>query len=185
MRRIVALTSAALLAACTSASGPRPEGPPGGTDVAPFVRNCASAVFGEPNIENAVSLGPLMLVGIPQAARLPSRAFKPHEGRYSAIKVLAVVMQSSHVTVTVPAGQRDWVSLLYDPTARATRNGFLLSAGDPRVTFKTCPGREPQYNGGGLETHDGRARAQIESRTSSTSGSISLGAGDSCPIDEK
>jgi hypothetical protein len=148
------------------------------------VRNCASAVFGEPNIENAVSIGPLMLVGIPQAARLPSRAFKPHEGRYSAIKVL-VVMGSSDVTVTVPAGQRDWVSLLYDPAARATRNGFLLSAGNPRVTFKTCPGREPQYNGGFIATKPGCVRLDIESRTSSASGWISLGAGDSCPTDEK
>ena len=185
MRGIIPLTSAALLAACTSASGPRPEGPPGGTDVAPFVRNCASAVFGEPNIENAVSLGPLMLVGIPQAAKLSSRAFKPHEGRYSAIKVLAVVMGSSDVTVTVPAAQRDWVSLLYDPTARATRNGFLLSAGDPRVTFKTCPGKDPQYNGGFIATKPGCVRLEVESGTSSESGSISLGAGVSCPTDEK
>ena len=185
MRGIIALTSAALLATCTSASGPRPEGPTGAKDVAPFVRNCASAVFGEPNIRNAVSIGPLMLVGIPQAARLPSRAFKPHEGRYSAIKVLAVVLESSDVTVTIPAAQRDWVSLLHDPGARATKNGFLLSAGDPRVTFKSCPGGEPQYNGGFIATRPGCVRLEVESRTSSTSGWISLGAGDSCPTDEK
>jgi hypothetical protein len=185
MRGIIALTSAALLAACPTASDPRQGGPTGAKDVAPFVRDCASAVFGEPNIENAVSLGPLMLVGIPQAARLPSRAFKPHEGRYSAIKVLAVVMGSSDVTVTVPRSQRDWASLLYDPTARATRNGFLLSAGDPRVTFKTCQGGEPQYNGGFIATKPGCVRLEIESRTSSTSDWISLGAGDSCPTDEK
>lgn len=126
-----------------------------------------------------------MLVGIPQAARLPSRAFKPREGRYSAIKVLAVVMGSNDVTVTVPISQRHWVSLLYDPTARATRNGFLLSAGDPRVTFKTCQGGKPQYNGGFIATKPGCVRLEIESRTSSTSDWISLGASDSCPTDEK
>jgi hypothetical protein len=185
MRGIIALTSTALLAACSSASGPRPEGPTGLQGGAPLVRNCASAVFGEPNSENAVSLGPLMLVGIPQAARLSSRAFKPHDGRYSAIKVLAVVMGPNDVTVTVPSSQRHWVSLLYDPTARATRNGFLLSAGDPRVTFKTCQGGEPQYNGGFIATKPGCVRLEIESRTSSTSDWISLGAGDSCPTDEK
>jgi hypothetical protein len=184
MRGIIALISAALLATCTSASDPRPEGPTDATEVAPFVRNCASAVFGEPNIENAVLIGPLMLVGIPQAAKLPSRAFKPHEGRYSAIKVLAVVTGSSDVSVTVPAGQRDWVSLLYDPTARATRNGFLFSAGDPRATFKTCPGGEPQYNGGFIATKPGCVRLDVENRTSSASGWISLGA-DPCPTDGK
>jgi hypothetical protein len=184
MRAIIAITSA-LLATCTSASGPQPEEPTGAKDIAPFVRNCASAVFGEPNIENAVSIGPLMLVGIPQTAKLPSRAFKPHEGRYSAIKALAVVMGPSDVTVTVPATQRDWVSLLYDPTARATRNGFLLSAGDPRVTFTTCLGKDPQYNGGFIATKPGCVKLEVESRTSSTSGWISLGAGDSCPTDEK
>ncbi len=149
------------------------------------MRDCASAVFGEPNIENAVSLGPLMLVGIPQAARLPSRAFKPHEGRYSAIKVLAVVMGSNDVTATVPSSQRIGFPSSTIPTARATRNGFLLSAGDPRVTFKTCQGGEPQYNGGFIATKPGCVRLEIESRTSSTSDWISLGAGDSCPTDEK
>ena len=65
MRGIVALASAAVLAACTSATDPRPEGPTGTKDVAPFIRTCDSAVFGEPNLKNAVSIGPLMLVGIP------------------------------------------------------------------------------------------------------------------------
>jgi hypothetical protein len=148
---------------------------------APFVRECDTAVFGDPNMENAIRLGPLVLVGVPQAASLPQRAFKPHEGRYGAIKLLAVVEGPNDVTVTVPMSQRDSVSLLYDPNARANKNGFLLSAGDPRVVFEACPGLEPQYNGGFIATRPSCVRLEVRSKASSTSGWISLGAGRSCP----
>jgi hypothetical protein len=132
-------------------------------------------------MRNAVRIGPLVLVGIPQAAALPPRAFKPREGRYSAIKVLAVVKGSTDVTVTLPRSQRHSVSLLYDPTARANKNGFLFSAGDSRVTFRPCPGGEAQYNGGFIATRPTCVRLEVESKALSTSGWISLGAGRSCP----
>jgi hypothetical protein len=181
MKGTFALASAALLAACSTSGLPHPTGPSSIEDVAPLVRECDSAVFGAPNMKNALTIGPLVLVGIPQAADLPPRAFKPHEGRYSAIKMLAMVKGSNDVTVTVPRSQRHSVSLLYDPTARANRNGFLFSAGDSRVTFKPCPGGEPQYNGGFIATRPSCVSLEVQSKASSTSGWISLGAGRSCP----
>jgi type VI secretion system secreted protein Hcp len=123
--------------------GPHPKGPSSDEDVAPFVRTCDSAVFADPNMKNAVVYGPLLLVGIPEAANLPQRAFEPHGDRYGAIKLLAVVRGPHDVTVTIPMGQRDSVSLLYDPDARANEHGFLFAAGDARVTFEACSEREP------------------------------------------
>jgi hypothetical protein len=181
MRGKLALASAALLAACTSSGLPHPKTPSSIEDVAPFVRECDTAVFGDPNMKNAVTIGSLVLVGIPQAADLPPRAFKPHEGRYSAIKVLAVVKGSNDVTVTVPRSQRDSVSLLYDPGARANKNGFLFSTGDSRVTFEACTGMEPQYNGGFIATRPSCVSLKVQSKAASTLGWISLGAGRSCP----
>lgn len=175
-----ALASAVLLAGCTSA-GPHPNGPSSDEDVAPFVRTCDSAVFGDPNMKNAVVRGPLLLVGTPQAANLPQRAFEPHGDRYGAIKLLAVVRGPHDVTVTIPMGQRDSVSLLYDPDARANEHGFLFAAGDARVTFEACSEREPQYNGGFIATMPGCVSLDVESKTSSASGWVSLGAGRSCP----
>jgi hypothetical protein len=81
---------------------------------------------------------PLVLIGIRQAAMLLDRAFEPRGGRYGAIKVLAVVRGTYDVTVTVPTDQRDAVSLLYDPEARANEDGFRFSAGDASVTFEAC-----------------------------------------------
>jgi hypothetical protein len=181
MRGSLALACTVLLAGCTTSGPPHPSRPSSIDDVSPFVRACDTAVFGDPNMKNAITIGPLVLVGIPQAANLPSRAFKPREGRYGAIKVLAVVEGSTDVTVTVPGSQRDSVSLLYDPGARANRNGFLLSAGDPSVTFEACPGKEPQYNGGFIATGPSCVNLEVQSQASPTWGWISLGAGRSCP----
>jgi hypothetical protein len=180
MRGLLALACALLLAACTSSGLPPPNRPSSAEDVAPFARRCNTAVFGDINMQNAVAIGPLVLVGIPQAAKLPLRAFTPHEGRYGAIKLLAVVQGSSDVTVTVPESERDSVRLLYDPDARANKHGFLLSAGDARVTFQACRGTAPQYNGGFIATAPTCLDLEVQSAGSSFSGSVSLGAGDAC-----
>jgi hypothetical protein len=181
MRPAIVLVFATLLVSCTSSNPPPAQGSPAVEGAAPFFRDCDSAVFGDVNTRNAATIGPLMLVGIPQAAHLPLRAFKPHEGRYGAIKLLAVVNGSSDVTVTVPESKRDSVRLLYDPEARANKHGFLLSAGDARVTFQACRGAAPQYNGGFIATAPSCLNLEVQSAGSPSSGWVSLGVGDACP----
>jgi hypothetical protein len=90
MRGVIAIASAVVLSACTSDHPHRTVTPSTAVPV-PFVRECGSAALGEPNLKNAVTIGPLVLVGIPQAAAESRRVFGPHEGRYYAVKVLAVV----------------------------------------------------------------------------------------------
>jgi hypothetical protein len=182
MRGTVALVSALLLVGCSSSNSPDGQGR-SVAQLPPFVRDCVTAVFGEPNLKNSDAIGPLVLVGIPQAAKLPPRSFEPHDGRYGAVKMLAVVRGSDDVTVTVASSQRDTVSLLYDPDVRANRNGFLFSAGDRSVTFEACPGSnpEPQYNGGFIATQPGCVTLDVTTDTSSTTGWVSIGAGRSCP----
>jgi len=181
MRPAIALVFAAMLWACTSSDVPEPSGSSGVEGGTPFIRGCDSAVAGDVNMRNALTIGPLVLVGIPQAANLPRRAFMSHDGRYGSIKILAVVKGPSDVTVTVPEDQRSSVRLLYDPDARAHRHGFLLSAGDERVTFEACPGIEAQYNGGFIATMPTCLNLQTQAEGLSASGWISLGAGSSCP----
>lgn len=185
MRGSIAIVSAALvLAACTS-DGPQPTSdrqlptPAIGAVPSALIRGCETAVFGEPNMENAFTIGSLVLVGIPQAES--SRVFKPHEGRYAEIKLLAVVNGSDDVTLSVSESQRESVTLLYDPKARANKNGYLFLAGDPRVTFRACPGDEAQYNGGFIAKHPICLSLEVQSEESTLSGSIPLGMTASCP----
>lgn len=186
MKGFVAIVSALVFAACTS------DGPHSTSDhqlpttmaaveaaPAPLIRVCESAVIGQPNMNNAFTIGPLVMVGIPRAES--SRVFKPHEGRYAGIKLLAVVNGSDDVTVSVSENQRGSVALLYDPEARATKNGYLFSAGDPRVTFKACPGTEAQYNGGFIAKRPICVSLDVQSEESSLAGSIPLGMAASCP----
>jgi hypothetical protein len=182
---VIVSVSAVVLAACTS-DGPHPGAsdrrlpmPTVGAVPAPLIRGCESAVFGEPNLENAFTIGPLVLVGIPQAES--SRVFKPHEGRYAGVKLLAVVNGSDDVTVSVSESQRESVALLYDPEARANKNGYSFSAGDHRVTFRACPGTEAQYNGGLIAKRPICVSLFVQSEESSLTGSIPLGAAASCP----
>jgi hypothetical protein len=173
MRRIWIGILLSSLPACTSFGGSAV--PTSSDDVPPFVRTCGSAVFGTPNLRNAITIGPLVLVGVPQAAGLDRRAFEPHDGRFQAIKVLAVVPGPADVTVTVPSSQRGSVALLYDPAARANRYGFRFSSGDPRVTFASCGGTETQYNGGFLATRPVCVRLEVESESRRAEGWLSLG----------
>lgn len=133
------LVVAIALSACPTSARPPEDAPT--REAAPdgLVRGCASAVFGDPNLDNASIVGPLALVGVREAATLEPRAFRERQGRLQAIKVLAVVMGAEDVTVTVPPSERAHVALLYDPRARGNRNGFPFSAGHARVTFRACP----------------------------------------------
>jgi hypothetical protein len=138
MRGVIAIVCAVALSACTS-DHPHRTVTPSTAAPAPFVRECGSAALGEPNLKNAVTIGPLVLVGIPQAAAESRRVFGPHEGRYYGVKVLAVVNGSHDVTVSVSENQRRSVALLYDPNARANKNGFLFSAGGPQRQVRGLP----------------------------------------------
>jgi hypothetical protein len=75
MRGALVLASAMLLAGCIPSGLPQPNRPSSIEDVSPFVRECDTAVFGDPNMKNAITIGPLVLVGIAQAANLPPGAF--------------------------------------------------------------------------------------------------------------
>jgi len=150
------------------------------TEATGFVRGCDSAVFGRPNTRNAISIGPLALVGAPQARHLSPRAFRPQNGRYGAIKVLAVVKGRQDVTVTVARNDRRTFALLYNPNARANKDGFLFSAGDYQVTFEACGSTSFNYNGGFIATRPTCATLQVLTESSSASGSLTVGEG-SCP----
>jgi hypothetical protein len=180
MRGVIAIASAVLLGACTS-EHPQPTVTPPTAVPAPFVRECGSAAYGKPNMKNAVAIGPLVLVGIPQAAAESRRVFGPHKGRYYAVKVLAVVRGTHDVTVSVSENQRRAVALLYDPNARANKNGFLFSAGDPSVRFGVCPAADVAYPGGFIAKHPICVTLDVQTSESSQSGSIPLGLGGSCP----
>jgi hypothetical protein len=130
--------------------------------------------------ENAISIGPLILVGISQAAKLPPSAFEPDNGRYDVIKVLAIVNGDQDVTVTVPTEKRGRFALLYDPNARANKHGYPFSAGEPQVTFAACPGTQPQYNGGFIARRPTCASLQVRTETLSDTASLTIGEG-SCP----
>ena len=180
MREVIAIASAVVLSACASDHPHRTLMP--STEVpAPFVRECGSAAHGEPNLKNAVTIGPLALVGVPQAATESRRVFGPHEGRYYAVKVLAVINGSHDVTVSVSENQRRSVALLYDPNARANKKGFLFSAGDPSVRFGACPEADVAYPGGFIAKHPICVMLHVQSKESSLSGSIALGVSGPCP----
>jgi hypothetical protein len=131
-------------------------------------------------MRNAISIGPLVLVGVPQARLLPPRAFRPHNRRYGAIKVLAVVTGREEVTVTVARNDRRTFALLYDPNARANKNGFLFSSGNYQVTFEACGDTSLNYNGGFIARQPTCATLHVDTATSSQSGSLTVGEG-SCP----
>src|SRR5512134_2806790 len=178
--RSAALASIMILAACTSSGVEDATGPASAEGIPVFVRDCGSAVFGQPNMRNAEAIGPLVLVGVPQAAGLSPRAFRPSHGRYGAIKVLAVVVGSNDVTVTVSEPHRGTVALLYDPTADANRYGFEFAAGHPAVTFSACAGGDAQYNGGFIAKRPTCVTLDVESGVVSMSRSFPLGRGQSC-----
>ncbi len=169
---------AVLIAGCTSEPSAVTTSPPT-AGVFPLVRTCDSAVFGQPNMRRAVRIGPLTLVGT--GRRLSSSTFEPHQGRYTAIKALAVVAGSDEVTGTVPLSERDSLFLLFDPSARGNRYGFPVAAGDAQIRFDACAGRQPQYNGGFLATERGCTELEVGSEaTGLATGWINLGGTTPC-----
>ena len=66
------------------------------------------------------------------------------------------------------------MALLYDPNARANKNGFLFSAGDPSLRFGACPEADVAYPGGFIAKHPIRVMLHVQSKKSSLSGSILL-----------
>jgi hypothetical protein len=180
MTRALILAAALVMAGCTTErSTVTTSTSPATGGVFPFVRTCDSAVFGQPNMRDSVRIGPLTLVGTAQA--LSPSTFEPHQGRYAAIKVLALVTGPDDVTVTVPLSERDSLFLLYDPGARGNRHGFLVAAGDAQVRFEACGEIEPQYNGVFLATEPGCAQLEVSSEGSGlTRGWINLGGRSPC-----
>lgn len=130
--------------------------------VFPFVRTCDSAVSITPNMRHAVNIGPLTLIGTTQ--RLPPSTFRSHEGRYTAIKILALVTSSTDVTVTVPLRERESEFLLYNPAVRGNSHGFMIAEADAQVRFDACPGPYPRYNGGLLLKRPGCVELEVESK---------------------
>lgn len=182
MRGPPAVLLVVLFTSCTSGAEPRDERSAPEPGAAVLVRGCESAVFGDPNLGNALVVGPLALVGIREAATLPTTAFRRRQGRYPAIKILAVVRGPSDVTLAVHPNWRENVALLYDPHAGGNRHGFRFAAGDERVTFESCARGEAQYNGGFLATRPDCVRLEIRSEGAEPmTGWVSLGAGLSCP----
>ena len=181
MIRTLILAAALVIGGCTPERSTVTTSPPT-TGVFPFARTCDSAVFGQPNMRHAVRIGPLTLLGTARA--LAPSTFEPHQDRYAAIKVLALVTGSDDVTVTVPLSERDSLFLLYDPAARGNRHGFLVAAADAQVRFEACGGSEPQYNGGFLATESGCAQLEVSSEGSGlVRGWINLGGRSPCSND--
>jgi hypothetical protein len=77
------------------------------------------------------------------------------EQYWSGGKLLAVVQNGATVTVAVPTWERQWVSLLYDPSSFNQTDWYRVRDGQYAVTFQGCggidspwPGNETQFNGG-------------------------------------
>ena len=153
MRQVVALLALMTAAGtgCTASPTPSPATPPPAPQG--YVRPCASSVWGElgPVTARTDALaGPIAFIGLNGDSPLtPS-----HDGKYNAIKVLAVVKQGWQVTVSVPAPERGNAALLYNPNAFSPGPPYPFSAGEPVVTFPNCGGTHnswsagTQFNGG-------------------------------------
>jgi hypothetical protein len=167
------LLTVALLIACTSpGERPTPTATPGSPAVSPspktapgvFVRACDNSVFGELGQgwkKASVIMGPIAFVGLPSYRDGPDRFFRSRDGRYPALKVLAVVTGDRVISVSIDHRDTDRVRMMYDPSAWGDRNLFPLEAGDTSTVFGPClPHRSTQFNGGFLVT--GRTCATLE-----------------------
>jgi len=178
MIRCGALTLAvALLTACTSTApaGERPT--PAAMSQSPtaspspqagvFVRACDDSVFGELGPgwrKDSVVIGPISFLGLRGYRHGPDRFFQSRNGRYRALKVLAVVTGDREVTVSIADRNTDQVRMKYDPSAWGDRTLYPLEAGDTTTVFGPClPHRPTQFNSAFLVT--GRACATLEIST--------------------
>jgi hypothetical protein len=121
-----------------------------------FVRACDDTVFGElgPSWrKDSVVIGPIAFVGLRGYRHGPDRFFQPRNGRYRALKVLAVVTGDRVITVSIADRNTDQVRLMYDPSAWGDRTLYPLEAGDTTTVFGPClPHRSTQFNGAFLVT---------------------------------
>ena len=127
-------------------------------------------------MKNAIRVGPLALVGAPQARNLTSERFTSITGGTAPSRSWRVVVGDQEVTFTVPSSQRRTLAL-HDPNAQANRYGFLFSSGDPSVTFEACSGVDVNYNGGFIAKHPICAELQIQTATSSRTATLAVGKG--------
>jgi hypothetical protein len=177
-----ALTLAvALLTACTSTApaGERsiPTAMPPSPTASPspqagvFVRACDDSVVGELGPgwrKDSVVIGPIAFVGLRGYRHGPDGFFQPRNGRYRALKVLAVVPGDRMITVSIADRSTDRVRMMYDPSAWGDRTLYPLEAGDTTTVFGPClPNRSTQFNGAFLVT--GRTCATLE---------VSIGGGE-------
>jgi hypothetical protein len=183
MIRCGALTLAvALLTACTSTSpaGERstptamPQSSPTASpspQASVFVRACNDIVSGELGQgwrNDSVVIGPIAFVGLRGYRQGPDRFFQSRNGRYRALKVLAVVTGAKVITVSIAHRNTDQVRMMYDPAAWGNRTLYPLEAGDTTTVFGPClPQRSTQFNGAFLVTR----------RTCATLG-VSIGGGE-------
>lgn len=152
----LALGSAVALAA-TATTGARLD-----LSASPFVRSCRTEVLGDLGPvrrwqRQSVVVGPFAFDGIREARKETAanihRAYRSGQG---AFKVIAVVKRGHRVTVSVRAGERRHVALLYNPSA--FNRAQTVANGEQAVTFRACPppaGARPhdwsaatQFNGG-------------------------------------
>lgn len=173
--RCGALTLAVgLLTACTSTapagerstSSALPQSPTASPSpqAGVFVRACDDRVFGELGRgwrKESVVIGPIAFVGLRGYRQGPDRFFQPRNGRYRALKVLAVVTGAKVITVSIADQNTDQVRMMYDPSVWGDRTLYPLEAGDTTTVFGPClPQRATQFNGAFLVT--GRTCATLE-----------------------
>lgn len=122
------------------------------------VVGCASAVYGQlaagwrsPR-HGALVAGPIAWV-IGFVGHQPSSAYAPSHGLAPGVKALAVVNAGPGVTVSVPAGERNRLSLDYtDVQPRSPAGGAAYRVSDGASAFRPCA------RGQGLVGPDGRTQ---------------------------
>ena len=156
MRQVVALLALITAAGAGCTASPTPTHPaPSRHAPSPalqgYVRPCASSVWGElgPVTPRTDAIaGPIAFMGLNGYSQAAPRQLPAHGGKYTAVKVLAVVKAGWQVTVTVPGSERGNAALLYNPDAFSPGPTYPLSAGEPVVTFPNCGGTQSSWGAG-------------------------------------
>jgi hypothetical protein len=156
-----------LVAGCTSRGGPggrqastpsRPTSPAPATTITAersTTRTCETQIrtrLGPDWRKDGVVVGPLAFIPLARFANHHDLVFRNSLGGPGFQQVKAVIEAGVTVTVRVAAEVRRVAALLYDTSAFAKANDYLLDDGEQRVTFVACPGERTQFNGGFLVT---------------------------------
>jgi hypothetical protein len=104
----------------------------------------------------ALVAGPIAFLGFGRTGPTTFAASPDADGRYQAIKALAVVDEGAEVVVSIADRDRAHSALLYDPASFRDDGRYALADGEPAVDFRSCPkGGQPvgpdgptQFNGG-------------------------------------